>query len=72
MKPELKDEFQVAFTKALMRLGEIKDPIVQGVALFRELSTIIDNIYDAGRIDGFNEAYKKAAQETEKKYSKRN
>ena len=72
MKPEQKDEFQIMFTKTLMEVGNIADPIAQGVALFRILSDIIDSIYNAGRVDGFAEGHREARRQLERKFGKLN
>lgn len=72
MKAEDKDKFQIEFHKALMDLGSISDPIVQGVALFSKLSNIIEDIYNAGKIQGFADGYAEANKVLERKLGKLN
>lgn len=76
MTPEEKDEYQIIFTRMLMDLGGISDPITQGVQLYRKLSEIINAIYGkgqyAGRIEGFIEGYTEAQKQLEQELRKLN
>ena len=76
MTKEEKDNYQVHFSKTLLEIGDIIDPIRQGVVLFRKLSEMIESIYQSGyasgRIDGFAEGHKEARRQLERKFGKLN
>lgn len=72
MKTEDKNKYQVQFHKALLEIGNIADPVVQGIELFNKLAEIIEEIYGKGQRDGFTEGYAEAKKKLEQKFGKLN
>lgn len=72
MKPEEKDRLIAEWSNMLIKLGDIIDPLTQGLSMIREMGNLIDKIYNMGKVEGFEEGYKEAKRKLEQKFGKLN